>query len=156
MCIYINRLSNSPGKSGNVHWDVWKLTSLQLGTISCVHLSHTIPNKTMENEMAAKERGRLHTNSLAEIRSWRSTPIRSRVRDRSAKLLEMNDSEYVSLSDSSFCDGVTIPPWRECRCWRCDRDDDLPLFFDLVRRLLLLLLQSRLVSDVSSSDESVG
>ena len=53
-----------------------------------------MPSKTMEKEMAEKERGRLHTNSLDDINICWMSPLVWRVRDRSVVLLaDMCDSE---------------------------------------------------------------
>ena len=113
---------------------------MQLGNISSAHFSQTIPSKTIEKEIAAEERGRLQTNSFNDINNCCIGPLAlARPLDRSAKLVDMSDSEYVSLMDESF-EGVPACE-RLLRCVRL-----LPLRFDLVA-------EERLLSDVSSSSE---
>ena len=91
--------------------------------------------------MAANDRGRLQTNNFDEINNCWNGPL-ALTRDRSAKLVDINDSEYVSLMEESF-EGV--PAWE--RRFRCAPR--------LLRRLDLVP-PLRLLSDVSSSDESEG
>lgn len=112
---------------------------MQLGNISSAHFSQTIPSNTIEKEIAAEERGRLQTSSFDDINNCCIGPLAlPRPLDRSAKLVDMSDSEYVSLMDESF-EGVPACE-RLLRCVRL-----LPLRFDLV--------EERLLSDVSSSSE---
>jgi hypothetical protein len=64
-----------------------------------------MPSKTIDKDIAEKERGRLHTSSLDEIRICCMKPLLWRVRDRSVVLLtDISDSEYVSPRESSIFD----------------------------------------------------
>ena len=69
-----------------------------------------MPSKTIEKEIAEKERGRLHTRSLDDIKICCMKPLLWRVRDRSVVLpTDMCDSEYVSLRKVSIVDsGVRL------------------------------------------------